>query len=342
MKYKKSNSTGKQGVNFVRGIVISSNCIFHEIDTGNDLGVDGIIEIIKDEIPTNRAVSVQIKSGNSFYKSKNQRCEFPIGNHRLYWENYHTDLFAIVYVPETSKAYWIDLKRYLKSFPTAKKISFPITRINVLTEQTFSDIFIQLLLTKPPNISFNEALDFFSSSDADEFDLGLFVLFSRYSHFNDVWDILIDFFLDNENTDIPEILIHYLSHCPWHPDLAFRNETFTKSSRDYGKSRLSTFSKTQVVKLLEFIDSEMDLGRGRIGQSVESIVSIIQNRNVVLESIILDVQLPTKIREYAGVFYAYYVGMAAVPTLRCLSDSNLIGTVIAFMEKFDENFELYV
>lgn len=342
MKYLKSNSTGKQGVNYIRSLVVNANSIFHEIDTSNDLGVDAVIEIIVDEVPTNRAISVQIKSGNSFYKDSSRRCEFLIGKHRQYWENYHTDLFAIVFVPNLNAAYWIDLKNYLRQFPSAKKVSFPVTRVNLLKEETFEDIFFQLLLGRPPKLSFDQAMSFFLSSNSDEFNVGIHVLFSHYGHVNSVWDLFVKCFLERSKADIPLVLLHYLSYCPWHADLVFRGESFTVDSRKYGRQLLSAFGKSEVVKLLSFIKSEMDLDRGRIGQSVEAIISVVSSRDSILESIILDVNLPFNIREYAGVIYAYYTGLPSIPILRVLHSSNLIDRVISFMEEFDQNFELYI
>ena len=47
LKYPKTNSTAKIGVDFIRSIVNYNNCIFHEINADNDLGIDAMIEIIK-------------------------------------------------------------------------------------------------------------------------------------------------------------------------------------------------------------------------------------------------------------------------------------------------------
>ena len=70
LKYPKTNSTAKIGVDFIRSIVNYNNCIFHEINANNDLGIDAMIEIIKDEKPTGKLIATQIKSGKSYFNKK--------------------------------------------------------------------------------------------------------------------------------------------------------------------------------------------------------------------------------------------------------------------------------
>jgi hypothetical protein len=48
-KYLKTNSTAKAGINYVRTIVEAHNCIFQKIDQENDVGIDALIELVKDE-----------------------------------------------------------------------------------------------------------------------------------------------------------------------------------------------------------------------------------------------------------------------------------------------------
>jgi hypothetical protein len=70
LKYPRTNSTAKVGVGYIQSIVDHHNCIFQEIDTKNDLGVDAIIEIIKEEEPVSKFVATQIKSGKSYFNKK--------------------------------------------------------------------------------------------------------------------------------------------------------------------------------------------------------------------------------------------------------------------------------
>ena len=98
-KYPISNIPAKIGVNFVRAVVEASNSIFNEIPQQNDIGIDGIIELIKIN-PIGHCIAVQIKSGSSFFTPAKSECHFPVDNHAAYWLKYPLQVYGIVYVPE--------------------------------------------------------------------------------------------------------------------------------------------------------------------------------------------------------------------------------------------------
>ncbi|MBN1226029.1 MAG: DUF4365 domain-containing protein [Deltaproteobacteria bacterium] len=80
-KYSNSIVTSKSGVNFVKTVVESAGCIFHQIDQENDLGIDAIIELVKDGVPLNKQFAAQIKSGQLFYNGQSNQCLIPVGTH---------------------------------------------------------------------------------------------------------------------------------------------------------------------------------------------------------------------------------------------------------------------
>lgn len=112
------------GVNYVRDVVERSNCIFQKIDQENDLGIDGLLELIKDEEPINKQLAVQVKSGESYYNQKSSECLIPIENHRRYWSKHPLPVYGLVYVPSLETAYWIDIKEYLRETPDSTVIRF--------------------------------------------------------------------------------------------------------------------------------------------------------------------------------------------------------------------------
>ena len=92
--YKKSSVTSKIGINYVRTIVEDCGSLFHKIEHESDLGIDAIIELIRDEKPLNHQVAVQIKSGSSYYNRSKKEFFIPIENHRDYWLNYPLPVLA--------------------------------------------------------------------------------------------------------------------------------------------------------------------------------------------------------------------------------------------------------
>ena len=131
-KYSEAIVTSKLGINFVKTVVESSGCIFHRIDQEDDLGIDAIIELVKDGLPLSKQIAIQIKSGQSFYSGQSNQCLIPVGNHCEYWSKYPLSVYGIVYVPSLNLANWVDIKWYLKHSGPCVTIKFDRTK------QTFS------------------------------------------------------------------------------------------------------------------------------------------------------------------------------------------------------------
>jgi hypothetical protein len=321
-RYLKTNATAKSGINFIRTLVESHNCIFQKIDQENDVGIDALIELVQNEKPTGNFIATQIKSGSSYFDKKENLCKIPIGNHREYWARYSLPVYGIVYIPEFDSAYWIDIKKYLKNNPLATLILYEPTLANILNKKTFLTQFVPHLTDKIPEISFEFAKDLFGSQNPDEFYLGLYTLFKKYAYKNEVWQLFVDYFKSKPIDEIPEQLVYYLSVIPWHPDLYFFQDSHTKESRDYGKTLLNRLNQDDVIKLLHFVDEENMISRGSLGQSVEAIVSAIENFVTYLENIIKDKTQAKHIREVAALIYAFHIGKESIPILSSMLSSE--------------------
>ena len=336
LKYLKTNATANIGVDFIRGIVRANNCIFQEIDANNDLGIDAIIEIVKYEKPTSKFIAAQIKSGKSYYDKKSNKCKIPIKKHRDYWAKHPMPVFGIVYIPEFENAYWIDIKWYLEHHPNEPVISFEPTLAALINHNTFFTQFVPHLLNEIPDISFEFAKSLFSSTKPDEFYLGLYSLFKKYADMNEVWEIFVSFFQNEPIERIPGRLIYYLAHIPWHTDIWSHNDSFTKESLEFGKGLLKKFGKTEILKLLEFIDEENMIQRGTLGQSVEAIISSLPNCDVILEEIVRDKNVVVPLREYAAIIFTYHNGIKSLDLLKEFTgtDSWYIPELIQHVKKY--------
>lgn len=307
-KYPISNVSAKVGVNFVRTVVETSNSIFTEIPQQNDIGIDGIIEIIQEEHPTGHCIAVQIKSGNSFFSPAKNECHFPVDNHATYWMKYPLPVYGIVYIPENSCGYWVNIKEYLEENQQTNQIRYLCTKTNIFNLDNFNKVFVPYLIGKLPEFNYDEALELFHSTNKDEHYVGLIILFRKYSDRNVVWDEFVKYFCETESSKIPKIFIYFLAHIPWHMDIFGGRDKITCESRDYGQSLINTFGKDEVVKLLQFID-ENGIDRGSIGQSVEAIVSSIPERRAILDEISRDGDLPISLREWVDVIRMYRLSL---------------------------------
>ena len=192
--YSATVVTSKLGVNFVKTVVESAGCIFHRIDQENDLGIDAIIELVKDGIPLNKQFGVQIKSGQSFYNNQSNQCLIPIGKHFDYWNNYPLSVYGIVYIPFLKSANWIDIKQHLRHFGHCNTIKLDRTKTNIFDSKSFMKMFVPRILKKLPTLSFDEAASLFHSDHPSEFYLGLVALFHTAPNEREVWDWFIDVF----------------------------------------------------------------------------------------------------------------------------------------------------
>lgn len=336
MKYKKTNITSKNGVNYIRSIVEECGSLYHKIETENDLGIDAIIELIRDEKPLNTQVAIQIKSGSSYFNSNVQECIIPVGNHKDYWLNYPLSVIGIVYIPELKCAYWTDIKNYLKNYPNGTAIHFNISEVTRFDKISFSQIFVPRTIREIPYLSFSESLKYFNSKNQDEFYVGLLTLFRHFPNARGTWEAMVRYFKEKSFDVIPPQMIYFLAHIPWHPDIWATGELITNETTQYAKKLFSTFNKNDVVKLLSFINEEEGIARGTLGQSVEAIISSLPKCKEYLLGIINDKDVVLSIREFAAFILAMNEGAKAIPMLEkhLLEDSFYLQRIINHLKEY--------
>jgi hypothetical protein len=320
--YKQTNVTAKNGINFVRSAVEGAGSLFHKIEAESDLGIDGLIELVRDERPLNRQVAVQIKSGPSYYNASGEECLIPIETHRDYWLNHPLPVVGIVFVPALGVAHWVNIKGYLKDRPSNTVIRFHTSEANRFDRTTFSKLFVPTVLREVPDLSLAEALNLFDSGKPDESYLGLIVLFRRFPNVPEVWNRLVQRLVERPASETPPVLVYFLAHIPWHGDIAYIGEPITRETKAHATGLLLHLSRDQVVKLLGFIDEETSISRGAIGQSVEAIISSLPNATEFLKDIVFDSSLPAFTRECAAIILAMNEGKSAIPTLTKLADTG--------------------
>lgn len=333
--YKRSAVTSKEGSNFVRMVVEGAGSLFIKIEQENDLGIDALFEFIRDERPINKQIAVQIKSGASYYSPDTEECAFPIGDHRSYWSSHPLPVFGIVYVPARRAAYWVNIKRYLKANADAATVRFPATQANLFNEQTFAALFVPAVLGEVPQLSYDEAIRLADSHRPSETYLGLLVLFRRYPGDRAVWDRLVSLFKALPVEEIPPVWVYWLAHIPGHGDILYYGQAPTEEIRAYVRGMFSQFGYAEILKLLELIDPEDQIGRGTVGQSVEAIISSLPQARELLRRIISAQAVPMPVRESAALILAMNEGHAAQPELQALraAGSWYAGEMLAYVKE---------
>jgi hypothetical protein len=321
-KYKRTSVTAKSGVNFVRSVVENSGSLFHKIEQESDVGIDAIVELVRDERPLGALVAVQIKSGESYCNHRRGECLLPVEGHTEYWQRHPLPVFGIVYVPTLTRAHWVDLKAHFARNHDASVVRFVMSEANRFDKESYKRVFVPTLLRETPDISLDQALRLASSPKQDEQLLALVVLFRRYPNHREVWDEFFRFFSENEPPELQPILIYYLAHIPWHGDIYHFGEKITEETREYAMELLRRFGRSEVVKLLALVDEENMICRGSIGQSVEALVSSVPGVDSILAGVLRDERLSSVQRDCAALILAMHQGKEAIPALRGLAESG--------------------
>ncbi|EJM7847371.1 DUF4365 and DUF1817 domain-containing protein [Vibrio parahaemolyticus] len=109
-KHQKSSKTGDTGVNIVSQIVNDElGFIFKRNDGSYDFGIDAYIEIVaEDGSVTGQVIGVQIKCGNSFFKTKTKTGWRFYGEekHLNYYLNSPFPIIICICDPDTRSCFW--------------------------------------------------------------------------------------------------------------------------------------------------------------------------------------------------------------------------------------------
>jgi len=341
MQYKQTNVTSKNGINYIRSIVEATSCLFHKIEQENDLGIDCIIEFTKDEKPMHKSIAGQIKSGDSYYDSRNNQCKIPIDSHYEYWSKYPLPVYGFVVIPQLEKAYFVNIKNYLENNKDATTIKFDCTRANTIDLKSFKEIFVPSILRDIPIISLEEAISFFESSKFQESYLGAKVLFRKYKNQQVTWDKFLYYLENNSLEDFNLNVIYFLAHIPWHPDIFHYGELQNQEIRKYAKEKIQKLSKKTVLKLINLIDLEEGIIRGSIGQSIEAILSEVNEIEKYLVEFIEDNTLALETKEISSAILAYYQGEKSINTIKTISsESEIVTEIIGFLREY-KSFNFY-
>lgn len=105
------NPTERIGVNAVERIVIEElQWIFREQPLV-DVGIDALIEVVDNGLPSCKFIASQIKSGKgNFYEKDKSWTYYASDIHYNYWTNSNVHVILIAYIPEERSAYWIHVE----------------------------------------------------------------------------------------------------------------------------------------------------------------------------------------------------------------------------------------
>ena len=127
------NPTERIGVNKVEAIFLNDFRWIPRTMLQTDVGIDMHVEIVN-ENPTGKFISIQIKTGSSYFRESTSESFVYRGTneHLNYWLSYQIPVLIVIHNPETDISLWqsINENNVIRT-PTAWKIEIP--KINILS-----------------------------------------------------------------------------------------------------------------------------------------------------------------------------------------------------------------
>lgn len=115
MKHPATAVTGKAGVLFLHQIVNEHGSIFRPVHQEDDVGIDGFIEPVINELATGRLVAVQVKSGDSYLSDDGSEFVIPADERHLkYWLSYMVPVILVGHSPSKQLAAWTSVRDYIE------------------------------------------------------------------------------------------------------------------------------------------------------------------------------------------------------------------------------------
>ena len=133
---------GREGVLIVGLKLNKLGLIFRE--TPNfDVGIDGQIEYVINNVAIGKVVAVQIKSGKSYMKDKGEHfAYYPEEKHKSYWESFPLPVILMLHDPETDNVYFTDARYYLSIPKRERCYSYiPVLKSSILNNENKDILF---------------------------------------------------------------------------------------------------------------------------------------------------------------------------------------------------------
>ena len=335
---------GKKGINYVTTVTDNSMCVFHPIQQENDIGIDGHLELFdEDRKPTGQLVSVQVKTGKSYYNLDKRECLIPVEAHKEYWMRLKVPVLGIVCVmdekyEEVETAYWIDIKEYLSKEPNTTMIKFGMSKSNEYSKEKFRKYFYQLISGRLPSIDFNESIDLLKGSNEDKC-MAIAELQIKHSANIDSWKMLFEMYENRSPYLDLKLFFEALSYAYPHPDHWYSKgfHEFSCESKDYVINRVKKFEKKDIVNLLSTIQNHY-FDRGTMGQTVEIIIKHIDYSEEKMLQIVLDSEINGDIRSDAEMILAYHDSKKYLENIEEIkrTESQFTDMILKFIADFGE------
>jgi hypothetical protein len=219
-KRKQGVRTAREGVIHMMQVTTDAGHIFREV-LNDDYGIDAQIEVCQNDGPTGMLIGLQIKSGESYVHSEtpDSFTYYPKADDLKYWQEYSLPVFLVIYRPSKRRAYWLDIKEFMKGHVFEDILSGMAPKKCIIDKSSiFSENFFDMLMLKFGDRTFVEwGYNLFLQSllkatptEAESYDIPLDLRKSLF-YLNIDSAIKLLNYLDSKQGELIEVLVRQQS-----------------------------------------------------------------------------------------------------------------------------------
>jgi hypothetical protein len=296
----------RAGVNFIRGVVEGTGCLFKEVNLQHDFAHDASIILVVDGEVQPQEVALQIKSGKTYNLS--QSCKIPVTTaHLNFWAKHDLPTLGVVYDPSEKMAYWVDLKARAKTYQRDRQapssVKYKKALWNRFDSETFASVLLQVLMHKAPTLTLTKAIEWSQDSDFDTHVIGVRTLLAQHFIEKSTWQTLIILFHDRSAQNLSHLVPAAFSKMlgNWDLSYSFTTAQLPSDVKEFAWSSVTKLGPKGIAKLLEFLDYDegFDFSRGSLGQAFATIFEAQPDMHEAFRTIAGDSKYRETIRQMA-------------------------------------------
>ncbi len=327
-----NRKTELEGVHFVQGVVQNKESSFEPFSHQNDQGNDCYIEFVKNRIPTNYGVFVQIKSGPSFKDANGYKIPAD-KSHLEYWSKNLYKTIGIVYDPDLSKAFWVDISDYTRLNPAIlnqKNHSIRVSSSNEFSEQTFDsfvDYCFQYKIELQSYENFGRSLELFSQVEKPVVCYeGLKSLYSNHRSKDSTWFYILSNFGKIEAISIRTSILGLLSNYVNDSDVFWHKDNLEHYPSDEMRQRIANlltklFNVREVEMMLPYMKE--GVSRGGFSYKIFLVLDLIVNVHLILKEIAFNDNTTPDDRNFCFWLYMHIAKYYSIQETLIVADQYL-------------------
>lgn len=317
-----SRARGRAGFRRVEDTLEAANLVVQRVDTENDVGRDAFVEMTDGTDVTGAVISIQVKSGNSFYHQT--QWVIPCSGADLtLWRDSTIPVFGIVHDPNDDALRWIDLS-YAATLEAdtylSPLISGPYGKPSIVVPHgNRLDLDIQPFLIEARRALMRRGgshVTALLSRDVATVIAGIVDTFAIGRSDSGAFLLLASLF-----SRLPEetrhIAVETLAMATSHPDVFWSRDNWIPTHIKVDLHDKLQWTDIDVIALLSEIDDE-GIQRGSIGQSVFHVLDMDKGSASKIYSVALTRSAPERVRFWATAILLYLAGENASAELNRL------------------------